>query len=109
MLGLRERIVAMPDDHPQGTRSERIVATPMSPAFSAKVVAATGSLDGDGSADHDQPYKFGFRPRANAPYPFNTRQYARLLVFRGRVQDSLGAPLELLPVAVGRGNIQDAA
>ena len=48
---------------------------------------AVGSLDGHGAADHDQPYRFGFRPRANAPYPFNTRQYARLLVLRGRIQD----------------------
>jgi hypothetical protein len=53
----------------------------------AKAGPAIGSLDGDGSADHDQPYRFGFRPRASAPYPFNTRQYARLLVLRGRTQD----------------------
>ena len=33
-----------------------------------------GAFDGDGLGDHDQPYRFGFRPRANAPYPFNTRQ-----------------------------------
>ena len=50
---------------------------------------AAGSLDGDGTADHDQPYRFGFRPRASAPYPFNPRQYARLLVLRGRVQDRM--------------------
>jgi hypothetical protein len=49
-----------------------------------------GSLDGDGAADHDQPYRFGFRPRASSPYPFNTRQYARLLVLRGRIQDQPG-------------------
>jgi hypothetical protein len=48
-----------------------------------------GSRDGQGAGDHDQPYRFGWRPRANVPYPFNTRQYARLLVLRGRVQDSL--------------------
>ena len=52
---------------------------------------AVGSLDGEGAADHDQPYRFGFRPRASAPYPFNTRQYARLLVLRGRIQDHAGA------------------
>jgi hypothetical protein len=45
-----------------------------------------GSRDGAGAGDHDQPYRFG-RPRANVPYPFNTRQYARLLVLRGRLQD----------------------
>ena len=48
-----------------------------------------GSLDGAGAADHDQPYRFGWRPRAAVPYPFNTRQYSRLLVLRGRVQDGL--------------------
>jgi hypothetical protein len=56
---------------------------------------ATGSLDGDGAADHDQPYRFGFRPRTSAPYPFNTRQYARLLVLRARVKDDLGMISEL--------------
>ena len=49
--------------------------------------AVVGSLDGLGAADHDQPYRFGRRPRASAPYPFSTRQYARLLLLRGRVQD----------------------
>ena len=49
----------------------------------------TGSLDGDGAGDHDQPYRFGFRPRAMVPYPFNTRQYARLLIFRSRLMDRL--------------------
>ena len=48
---------------------------------------SAGSLDGSGTADHDQPYRFGRRPSASAPYPFSTRQYARLLVLRGRVQD----------------------
>jgi hypothetical protein len=54
---------------------------------------AHGSLDGIGAADHDQPYRFGLRkPSASAPYPFNTRQYSRLLVLRGRIQDGeLGA------------------
>ena len=59
--------------------------------------AACGSLDGEGAGDHDQPYRFGSRrPQASAPYPFNTRQYARLLVLRGRVRDHVGwAPPEL--------------
>lgn len=43
------------------------------------------SLDGTGAGDHDQPYRFGRKPTANVPYPFNTRQYARLLVLRSRV------------------------
>ena len=69
----------------------------------------TGSLDGDGSADHDQPYQFGFRPRAIAPHPFNTRQFARLLVLRGRLQDNLGTSLEPTPLAVRRCDEQPAA
>ncbi|HET6318308.1 MAG TPA: hypothetical protein VFG86_17785 [Chloroflexota bacterium] len=44
------------------------------------------SRDGSGAGDHDQPYRFGRKPSANVPYPFNTRQYARLLVLRSRVQ-----------------------
>src|SRR5436853_6358525 len=49
----------------------------------------TGSRDGQGAGDHDQPYRFGWRPRASVPFPFNTREYARLLVFRSRIQDEL--------------------
>lgn len=44
------------------------------------------SLDGIGAADHDCPYTFGRLPRAIAPFPFSTRQFARLLVLRGRVR-----------------------
>ena len=51
--------------------------------------APSGSLDGLGAADHDQPYRFGWRPRSSVPYPFSTRQYTRLLVLRSRVQDGL--------------------
>lgn len=47
------------------------------------------TLDGSGAADHDVPFKFGWRPRAAATYPFSTRQYARLLVLRSRVQAGL--------------------
>jgi hypothetical protein len=51
------------------------------------VASSIGSLDGDGAGDHDQTYRFGWRPRASAPYPFNTRQFIRLLVMRSRVRD----------------------
>jgi len=44
-------------------------------------------LDGPGAGDHDEPYQFGRRPRASAPFPFTERQYARLLVFRSRVAE----------------------
>jgi hypothetical protein len=47
-----------------------------------------GSKDGSGAGDHDQPYQFGRRPRAVAPWPFTERQFAHLLVLRGRVQDA---------------------
>ena len=56
-----------------------------------------GSLDGVGAGDHDQAYRFGRRPRAVAPYPFSTRQFGRLLVLRGRVQDGLWAADDLAP------------
>jgi hypothetical protein len=46
-----------------------------------------GSKDGTGAGDNDQPYVFGRRPRAIAPWPFTERQYARLLVVRGRFME----------------------
>ncbi len=58
------------------------------------VASSIGSQDGDGAADHDQAYRFGWRPRASAPYPFNTRQFVRLLVMRSRVHDHLGRESE---------------
>jgi hypothetical protein len=48
-----------------------------------------GTRDGAGAGDHDQPYRFGWKPLAGVTYPFNTRQYGRVLVMRGRVQDGL--------------------
>jgi hypothetical protein len=56
-----------------------------------------GTLDGLGAGDHDQPYRFGWRPRASVPYPFNTRQYARLLLLRSRVQAGLVGQDDLAP------------
>ena len=44
-------------------------------------------LDGPGAGDHDEPYRFGRRPRASAPFPFTERQYARLLILRSRVSE----------------------
>ena len=44
-------------------------------------------LDPAATGDHDQPYRFGWKPSSSVPYPFNTRQYSRLLVLRSRVQD----------------------
>jgi hypothetical protein len=48
-----------------------------------------GSHDGSGAGDHDRPYTFGCRPRESTPYPFSTRQYARLLVLRSRIDADL--------------------
>jgi hypothetical protein len=55
----------------------------MNPAPTSPTPA--GSLDGSGAGDHDRTYEFGRRPCAIAPYPFSTRQYARLLILRGRL------------------------
>ena len=63
------------------------------------VVCSIGSLDGDGTGDHDQPYRFGRRPRASVPYPFSTRQYARLLVFRSRLSEQLAGQDDLSAAA----------
>ena len=49
-----------------------------------------GTRDGWGADDRDEPYRFGRRPTARAPFPFTERQYARLLVFRSHVQDEQG-------------------
>ena len=57
-----------------------------------------GSLDGDGAGDHDQPYRIGSRPRASAPYPFSTREYARLLVLRSRLQDQVDEDCQADPI-----------
>jgi hypothetical protein len=46
-----------------------------------------GTRDGSGANDNDQPYVFGRRPRAIAPWPFTERQYARLLLVRGRYME----------------------
>ena len=48
-----------------------------------------------GPADHDQPYRFGYQPNHQHPYPFNTRQYARLLVLRSRLHAGLVGPGDL--------------
>ena len=48
-----------------------------------------GSLDGSEAGDHDVPYTFGWRPSVEVPFPFSTRQYARLLVLRSQVEAGL--------------------
>jgi hypothetical protein len=46
----------------------------------------TGTHDGDGAADHDMPYRFGRNPTTASPFPFSTREFARLLGLRSRIQ-----------------------
>jgi hypothetical protein len=48
-----------------------------------------GSRDGAGAGDHDKPYAFGRLPRTAAPFPFSTRELARLMVLRSRVDEGL--------------------
>jgi len=55
-------------------------------------IASRESLDGVGAADNDQPYRFGWRPSTSTPYPFSTREYARLLVLRSRLRDRRERP-----------------
>jgi hypothetical protein len=64
-------------------------------AGAAGAVIGRGTKDGVGCGDHDQPYTFGRRPRAAAPFPFRTGQFARLLSLRGRVADGLFAADDL--------------
>jgi len=58
----------------------------MQPLSQSLDSTSTGTLDGLGAGDHDQPHGFGRRPCASAPYPFSTRQYSRLLILRSRLQ-----------------------
>jgi hypothetical protein len=46
-----------------------------------------GTKDGSGAGDHDEAFRFGYRPSARWTYPFLPGQYSRLLILRGRVQD----------------------
>ena len=60
-------------------------------------------IDGPGAGDHDQPYRFGRRPSARAPFPFTERQFARLLVLRSRVDErqASGRAVELTLIEGG--------
>ena len=50
-----------------------------------------GLFDGQGGGDHDKPYAFGRLPNSVATFPFTTREYARLLILRGRLQAARAA------------------
>jgi hypothetical protein len=47
--------------------------------------------EGSQVRDYDEEYRFGRRPRAIAPFPFTTQEFARLLVLRSRVDAGLFA------------------
>jgi hypothetical protein len=47
------------------------------------------------AVDYDELYRFGRRPNSRAPYPFPERQFARLLIVRGRIQTSSSAEDQL--------------
>jgi hypothetical protein len=51
--------------------------------------APISPFDAPGAGDHDEEYRFGRRPNVRAPYPFTERQFARLLILRGRLRDNL--------------------
>jgi hypothetical protein len=57
------------------------------PVTSTETGLASGTKDGSTASDNDQPYRFGLRPTVKAPFPFTERQFARLLILRGRLQD----------------------
>jgi hypothetical protein len=40
------------------------------------------------SVDYDESYTFGRRPNVQAPWPFTERQFARLLIARGKYRMS---------------------
>lgn len=44
------------------------------------------SRDGTGAGDHDIEFVFGHVPHALAPFPFSTRQSARLMVLRSHLR-----------------------
>jgi hypothetical protein len=50
-----------------------------------------------GARSYDERYEFGRLPRTVAHFPFSTRQFARLLVLRGRVRDGVVATDDWAP------------
>ena len=49
-----------------------------------------GSVNGSGGGDCDREYLLvGWRPRVAAAYPFSTRQLARLMILRSRIEAGL--------------------
>jgi len=59
----------------------------MTSPYAGLTESTFGSLDGTGASDHDVAFHFGRRPSSVTPYPFSTRQYARLLVLRSHFEE----------------------
>ena len=58
-----------------------------------------GSHDRSGCGDHDVPYVFGRLPRAATPFPFSTRELARLMVLRSRARAGIACLGDGVPQA----------
>jgi hypothetical protein len=54
----------------------------------SEATSVNESRDGTGSSDHDLPYEFGKRLSSAALSPFTFRQYAKLQILRGRIEQS---------------------
>jgi endonuclease/exonuclease/phosphatase family metal-dependent hydrolase len=79
------RICLGPDDVRHTGHDCCIYSTGEPIAMDARAIPSTNSSSFD-SASNDEPYQFGRRPTVSAPFPFTERQFARLLIARGRVQ-----------------------
>ncbi len=74
----------------EGARDTDVICCPMQhrrrvAMDSINAVSSTVSSIID-AASHDESYRFGGPPTARAPFPFTERQFARLLIARGRLQ-----------------------
>jgi hypothetical protein len=60
---------------------------PTSPADVAPVSQSNAAIVA--APSYDEPYRFGRRPTSRAPFPFTEREFARLLIVRGRLQSQV--------------------
>ena len=70
----------------EGTRLSTEEGSPMT----MQQFPIDGSVSGSGGGDCDREYLLvGWRPRVAAAYPFSTRQLARLMILRSRIEAGL--------------------
>jgi hypothetical protein len=70
----------------EGTRLSTEEGSPMT----MQQFPIDGSVNGSGGGDCDREYLLvGWRPRVAAAYPFSTRQLARLMILRSRIEAGL--------------------